>query len=75
MLKQLFVKGEIPPVDLYLISEKSIWKNQVRQTGFLPPVDLYLIFEKSSCKNQDPSKIDFEIDFCRLQRQLKSSSK
>ena len=23
------------PVDLYLISEKSIWKNQVRQTGFL----------------------------------------
>ena len=25
----------IPPVDLYLISEKSIWKNQVRRTGFL----------------------------------------
>ena len=25
----------IPPVDLYLISEDSIWKNQVRQTGFL----------------------------------------
>ena len=24
-----------PPVDLYLISEKSIWKNQVQQTGFL----------------------------------------
>ena len=23
------------PVDLYLISEKSIWKNQVQQTGFL----------------------------------------
>ena len=23
------------PVDLHLISEKSIWKNQVRQTGFL----------------------------------------
>ena len=23
------------PVDLYLISEKSIWKNQVRRTGFL----------------------------------------
>ena len=23
------------PVDLYLISEKSIWKNQVGQTGFL----------------------------------------
>ena len=27
--------GGNPPVDLYLISEKSIWKNQVRQTGFL----------------------------------------
>ena len=25
----------ISPDDLYLISEKSIWKNQVRQTGFL----------------------------------------
>ena len=25
----------LDPVDLYLISEKSIWKNQVRQTGFL----------------------------------------
>ena len=24
----------IPLVDLYLISEKSIWKNQVRRTGF-----------------------------------------
>ena len=24
-----------PPVDLYLISEKSIWKNQVWRTGFL----------------------------------------
>ena len=28
-------QGTYPPVDLYLISEKSIWKNQVRQTGFL----------------------------------------
>ena len=27
--------GPLPPVDLYLISEKSIWKNQVQQTGFL----------------------------------------
>ena len=25
----------ISPVDLYLISEKSIWKNQVQQTRFL----------------------------------------
>ena len=24
-----------PPVDLYLIFEKSTWRNQVRQTGFL----------------------------------------
>ena len=27
--------GNWPPVDLYLISEKSIWKNQVRRTRFL----------------------------------------
>ena len=25
----------LPPVDLYLIFEKSSWKNQVRQIGFL----------------------------------------
>ena len=25
----------LPPVDLYLISEKSIWKNKVGRTGFL----------------------------------------
>ena len=25
----------LPPVDLYLISEKSIWKNQVQLTGCL----------------------------------------
>ena len=29
------VKADSPPVDLYLISEKSIWKNLVRRTGFL----------------------------------------
>ena len=29
---------DLPPVDLYLISEKSIWKNQVQRTGFLLPV-------------------------------------
>ena len=29
------VRGLFPPVDLYLISEKSIWKNQVRRTEFL----------------------------------------
>ena len=32
-----------PSVDLHLISEKSIWKNQVRQTGFL------LYFELDFC--------------------------
>ena len=30
----------IPPVDLYLIFEKSICKNQVRRTGFLVYFDL-----------------------------------
>ena len=29
------LQSRLPPVDLYLISEKSIWKNQVRRTGFL----------------------------------------
>ena len=41
--KKWFLKGfhrihhwqTIPPVDLYLISEKSIWKNQVWRTRFL----------------------------------------
>ena len=28
-------RPSLPPVDLYLISEKSIWKNQVWRTGFL----------------------------------------
>ena len=43
-----------PPVDLYLISEKSIWKNQVRQTGFLAyfKLDFYC------------------LDFCRLKSQF-----
>ena len=38
-LDQIHIKVDsdyhIPNVDLYLISEKSIWKNQVRRTGFL----------------------------------------
>ena len=35
-----------PPIDLYLISEKSSWKNQVQRTGFL--VYLKLDFTVSS---------------------------
>ena len=46
--KKWFLKGfhiihywqTIPPVDLYLISEKSIWKNQVRRNGFLVDFEL-----------------------------------
>ena len=53
-----------PPVDLYLISEKSIleksssanWIFSLFQTGFLLPVQ--------------PAKINFEIDFCRLNIQF-----
>ena len=44
------------PVDLYLISEKSIWKNQVQQTRFLVYFELDF-----GCLC-----INFEIDFCRL---------
>ena len=48
----------ISPVDLYLISEKSIWKNPVRQTGilFYFELDFYslskLIFTTWFFKNQ-----------------------
>ena len=38
----------LPPVDLYLISEKSIWKYQVRRTGFL----VYYELDYVACKNQ-----------------------
>ena len=35
----------MPPVDLYLISEKSIWKNQVQRIRFLVhfKLDLYCL--------------------------------
>ena len=48
-------------VDLYLISEKSIWKNQVRRTGFLVyfELDFYCL-----------AKINFQIDFWRLKIQF-----
>ena len=38
----------LPPVDLYLISEKSIWKNQARQTGFLVffELDFYCLYSQ-----------------------------
>ena len=63
--KTLFIRSNcievitiLPPVDLYLISEKSIWKNQLQQTGFL--VCLNWIF--TSCVSRN---INYEIDFCR----------
>ena len=34
-LAETALMEDSPPVDLYFISEKSIWKNQVRRTGFL----------------------------------------
>ena len=39
-----------PPVDLYLISEKSIWKNQIQHTGFLVyfELDFYCLLAKKS---------------------------
>ena len=44
----IFSKSILPPVDVYLISEKYSLKNQVRRTGF------------------QPTKINFDINFCRL---------
>ena len=60
------IEKALPPVDLYLIFEKSSWKNQVRQTGFLVyfELDFYCL-----CSLQK-SIINFEIDFCRLKIQF-----
>ena len=43
------------PVDLYLISEKSIWENQVGRTGFLVYFELnfYCLCSLSSLQNQN----------------------
>ena len=38
-----------PPIDLYLISEKTIWKNQVRQFLFYLELDFTACV---ACKNQ-----------------------
>jgi len=38
------ISSALPPVDMYLISEKSIWKNQVRRYGFL------VYFELDFCR-------------------------
>ena len=58
------VRGLFPPVDLYLISEKSIWKNQVRRTGFLVyfKLDFYCL-----CSLQ---KSISKLIFCRLKIQF-----
>ena len=40
-----------PPIDLYLISEKSIWKNQNRRTGFLVYFELDF-YARVACKSQ-----------------------
>ena len=55
---------DLPPVDLYLISEKINLENQVQQTGFLVyfELDFYCL-----CSLQ---KINLEIDFCMLKIQF-----
>ena len=72
---KLTLKANIPLVDLYLIFEKSIWKNQVRRTGFLVyfELDFYclrslqksrlsnLIFQNSSTDQQGDSSLETEI--------------
>ena len=49
----VFDRPVSPPVDLYLISEKSIWKNQVRRTGFLVyfELDFYCLFVELDFSN------------------------
>ena len=53
-----------PPVVLYLISEKSIWKNQVRQTEFL------VYFELDFYCLCIILKINFKVDFFRSKIQF-----
>jgi hypothetical protein len=62
---------DYPPVDLYLVFEKSSWKNQVRRTGFsLQKSISKLIFagytgSKNPVRNR--LKIQFvELDFSKL---------
>ena len=72
----------LPPVDLYLISEKSIWKNQVRQTGFLVyfELDFYCLcsLQKSvsklifAGKNSSSLKLIFTTWFFKNQVQINS---
>ena len=60
------MKAHKPPVDLYLISEKSIWKNKVRRTGFLVyfELDFYCLcsLQKSILQATQAVKIKFKID-------------
>ena len=70
MCKHGSVASDTPPVDLYLISEKSIWKNQVRCTGILVyfKLDFYCLcsLQKSISKlifqATQAVKIKIEID-------------
>ena len=58
-----FAEAISPPVDLYLISEKSIWKNQVWRTGFLVYFELDFYCLCSLCR----LKIQLvELDFSNL---------
>ena len=79
LLKICFMNCQIPHdvlplVDLYLISEKSIWKNQIRRTGFFVyfELDFYCLCSlqksilkwifaglKSGCQHKNFKKIFF----------------
>ena len=51
---EIWVVEFISPVALHLISEKSIWKNQVRQTGYLVyfELDFYCLTACVAWENQ-----------------------
>ena len=61
-------RPDLPLADMYLISEKPIWKNQVRRTGFLVyfELDFYCL-----CSLQKSiSKLSFPTWFFKIQVQI-----
>ena len=75
----------IPLGDLYLISEKSIWKNQFRWTGFLVyfELDFYCLCRQQKSvsklifagKNSSSSKLNFHTWFFKNQVQMDKANK
>ena len=57
-------------IDLYLISEKSTWKNQVQRTGFLVyfELDFYCLCSLLKSISKSPVRLTwfFQLDFSKI---------